>query len=162
MSGTMNIYMLLHYLWTEALWYMKNDDVNKTDVFLVFPIATAWKLTVRNSVPMIQHLFLTFYYVSIGRSLAQSVRAFSLHAEGWVFELGRDIPKSLHVNKIVAIPLLNARQQVWVSRVLADDHYERMSRVTVVIAGIEPSLLYGHDYGVYMQNLQSFADKDDN
>ena len=46
---------------------MKNDDVNKTDVFRVFPIATAWQLTVRNSVPMIQHLFLTFYYVSIGR-----------------------------------------------------------------------------------------------
>ena len=31
-------------------------------------------------------------------------------------------------------PLPNARQLVWVSRVLGDDHYKRMPRVTVGVA----------------------------
>ena len=44
----------------------------------------------------------------------------------------RDRPKSL--NRKVTAPLPNARNWVVVSRVLGDDHYERMLRVTVVVA----------------------------
>ena len=37
-----------------------------------------------------------------------------------------------HKIKVVTGPLPNARQHVWVSRVFGDDHYKRMSRVTVI------------------------------
>ena len=46
---------------------------------------------------------------------------------------GRDRPKSL---KLVATASLwpNARQQVWMLRVLGNDHYKRLARVTVDVA----------------------------
>ena len=44
----------------------------------------------------------------------------------------RDRPKSL--KQVVTAPLLNARQQVWVSRVLGDGHYKRIPRVTEGVA----------------------------
>ena len=45
---------------------------------------------------------------------------------------GRDRPKSL--KQVVTAQLPSARQQVLVSRDLEDDHYERMTRVTVDLA----------------------------
>ena len=36
--------------------------------------------------------------------------------------------------EVVTAPLLNAQQEVRVSRVLGDDHYKRMPRVTVGVA----------------------------
>ena len=38
------------------------------------------------------------------------------------------------VKQVVTAPLPNARQKMWVSRVLADDHYKRMPRVAVGVA----------------------------
>ena len=38
------------------------------------------------------------------------------------------------VKQVGTAPLPNARQQMRVSRVLADDHYKRMPRVTVGVA----------------------------
>ena len=46
--------------------------------------------------------------------------------------LSRDGPKLR--KQVVTCPLLNARQQVWVSHVLGDDHYKRKPRVTVGVA----------------------------
>ena len=48
----------------------------------------------------------------------------------------RDRRKSF--KQVVTALLTNARQKVWVSRVLSDDNYKWMSRFT------EPSLLNGH------------------
>ena len=44
----------------------------------------------------------------------------------------RDRPKSL--KQVVTAPLPNAQHQVWVSRVLRDDHYKRIPRDTVGVA----------------------------
>ena len=49
--------------------------------------------------------------------VVQSVAAFALHAEGWVFELRRPI--------LVTAPLSNAWQHVWMLRVLRDGHINR-------------------------------------
>ena len=46
---------------------------------------------------------------------------------------------------ILTAPLLNAPQLVWLSRFLGDDHYKRMSRVTVGVGRETSSLLNGHD-----------------
>ena len=46
---------------------------------------------------------------------------------GYVFESHQ---RQTQIFKI----LLNARQQVWVSQVLGDDHYKLMSRVTAGVA----------------------------
>ena len=43
-----------------------------------------------------------------------------------------DGPNSL--KQVVTVPQLNARQQVWVSWVLGDEHYKRMNRVTASVA----------------------------
>ena len=43
-----------------------------------------------------------------------------------------DRPKSL--KQVVTAPLLNARQQMWVSWVLGDDHYKGLAHVTVGVA----------------------------
>ena len=48
------------------------------------------------------------------------------------FEPGRDRPNLLE--QIVAAPLPNAQQQVWVSRVLRDDHYKGLTSVTEDVA----------------------------
>ena len=45
---------------------------------------------------------------------------------------GRDRQKSLE--QVVTAPLPNAQQQVWVSRVLGDDHYKGLACVTVDVA----------------------------
>ena len=50
----------------------------------------------------------------------------------WCLNPSRDKPKSL--KQAVTAPLLNAQQQVCLPRVLGDDHYIRMSRVTVGVA----------------------------
>ena len=57
-------------------------------------------------------------------SLSQSRRgwAFALHAEDWSTIPGGDRPKSL--KQVMTDSLSNAWQQVWVLRVLGDDHYE--------------------------------------
>ena len=44
----------------------------------------------------------------------------------------RDRPKSL--KQVVTAPLLNVRQKVGVSRVLEDNNYERLYRVTVIVS----------------------------
>ena len=61
--------------------------------------------------------------------MTQSVTAFVSHEEDWplVSEARRNRPKSLKQTA----PLLNYWQQVWVSRVLGDDYYKRMSCVSV-------------------------------
>ena len=52
-----------------------------------------------------------------------------------MWKIGCSNPGLKKSSKQVEIaPLLNARQQVWVSRVLKDDQYKRMSRVTVGVA----------------------------
>ena len=45
---------------------------------------------------------------------------------------GQNRPKSL--KQVVSAPTYNARQQEGLSRVLGDDHYKRMPRVTVGVA----------------------------
>ena len=47
----------------------------------------------------------------------------------WFSNLGRDRCKSW--KQVVTATLLNVQQQVWASRVLGDDHFKRMARVTV-------------------------------
>ena len=64
-------------------------------------------------------------------ALGQWIKAFTSHAEGWV-ESQSEKPMSL--KQVVTAPLLNALQQVRVSRVLGDDHYKRMPRVTEFVA----------------------------
>ena len=55
---------------------------------------------------------------------------------------GRNAPNSF--KQVVTAPLPNARQQEWVSRVLGDDHYKGLARVTVDVVK-EPSLPNGHE-----------------
>ena len=61
-----------------------------------------------------------------------SCRAFASHAGDQRSIPDRDRPKSIIQAVTAALP--NARQQVWVSRVLGDDHYKRMPRVIVGVA----------------------------
>ena len=51
----------------------------------------------------------------------------------WCSNPGHHRPKS-----VVTAPLLNARQQLWVSRVLGDDHYVLISPVIVGMANWKP------------------------
>ena len=60
-----------------------------------------------------------------------AVRSFASIAEGWVFESQL---RQTDVVKVVTTILMNARQQVCVSRDLGNDHYKRMSRVTEGVA----------------------------
>ena len=69
-------------------------------------------------------------------------RTFASHAGDWGSMPGRDRPKSL--KQVVTVPLTSARQQVRVSRVLGDNHYKRMPRMTVWHTK-EPSLLNDHE-----------------
>ena len=64
-------------------------------------------------------------------ALAQRVWAFGSHAEGWVFEASRDRPKSL---KQVVTNTIAKRSGTGVSRVLGDDIYKRIPRVTAGVA----------------------------
>ena len=57
--------------------------------------------------------------------LWRSGRAFTSHAGDRCSIPGRDRPKSL--KQVVTVQLTNARQQVWVSRVLEDYHYEELA-----------------------------------
>ena len=75
--------------------------------------------------------FLIISYFIYTAAVAQSIRALISHVEGWVFET-RDKSKSL--KQIATSSHPNARQQVWVSRVLGDDYYKGFARVTVVVA----------------------------
>ena len=59
-------------------------------------------------------------------------RAFASHTGDWGSIPSCDRPKSL--KKVVSAPLPSAWQQVRVSRVLGDDHYKRMTRVTACVA----------------------------
>ena len=70
-----------------------------------------------------------------------------------------DIPKSK--KQLVTAPLLNARQQVWVSRVLGDDHYKRMSRVTVGLARLRTLTARCPWMPSIGQNLQPFTGNGD-
>ena len=45
--------------------------------------------------------------------------------------MGSDRDRIMSLKQAVTAPLLNARQQVWVSRVLKDDHYKGIPHVTV-------------------------------
>ena len=58
---------------------------------------------------------------------------------------GRDKPRLL--KQILTAPLLNNRQQVWVSQVISDDHYNRISPSVGVCTWhvTESSLLNGHE-----------------
>ena len=59
-------------------------------------------------------------------------RAFASQAVDRGSILGRDISKSL--KQVVTAPLPNARHYVRVSRVLVDEHFKRVPRVTVNVA----------------------------
>ena len=65
--------------------------------------------------------------------MAQWVRAFAPQAEGWVFE---SQPRQTLVVKIGSDSSTVKRSALGLclSRVLGDDHYKRMSRVTVGVA----------------------------
>ena len=67
--------------------------------------------------------------------MAQSVRAFVLQGD-WVIE---SQPRQTLVVKTGPLP--NARQQLGVSWVLGEDHYKRISRVTVGEYAKEPLML---------------------
>ena len=58
--------------------------------------------------------------------------AVALHAGDRGLVFGRVRPKSL--KQVVTAPLPNARKQVWVLRLLADDHYKGLALVTVSVA----------------------------
>ena len=73
-----------------------------------------------------------FFCIMMDRSGGSFGKAFASHAGDGCSILGRDIPKSF--KQVVTGPLPNARQQVRLSRVLGDDHYKRMTRVTVGVA----------------------------
>ena len=79
-----------------------------------------------------------------------NIRAVASLAEGWVFDHCSNRPKSLKQG--VTAPLRNARQQVWVSRVLGKDHYINGCSVSQKVWHIkEPSLLNGHECRVYVK-----------
>ena len=61
-----------------------------------------------------------------------SGRAFGSHAKDQDSIPGRDRSKLL--KQVVTAQLPNAQQQMWVSRVLGDDHYTGLGRVTVNVA----------------------------
>ena len=71
----------------------------------------------------------------------------------------RNRPKSYR--QVVTALLLNARQQVWVSRVLRDDHYKRMPRVTVGVARLRTSTAHWRRVPSTRQNLQPFTSNGD-
>ena len=73
-----------------------------------------------------------FFCIMMDRRGGSFGNAFASHAGDGCSILGRDIPKSF--KQVVTGPLPNARQQVRLSRVLGDDHYKRMTRVTVGVA----------------------------
>ena len=73
-------------------------------------------------------MFNNFDIVKIIAAVGQSVRVFTSQAEGWVFE--SQPWQTLVVKQVVIARLLNARQQVWVSRVPWDDHYKRWNPVS--------------------------------
>ena len=64
-----------------------------------------------------------------------SGRVFALHVGDRDSIPGRDRPKSF--KEVIKAPLPSARQQVWVSRVLEDDDYKGLARVTVGIKSVE-------------------------
>ena len=89
--------------------------------------------------------------------MAQSVRAFVLHAEGWVFE--SQPRQTLVVKTGMTVPLPNARQQVWVSRVLGDDHYKLVSHVTVGVARLRTRTAHrssNYNIGQVLLNVNGF------
>ena len=65
-------------------------------------------------------------------AVAQWVRAFTPQAESWCVNPSRDRPKSLE--QVMTTPLPDAWLKVRVSRVLGDDHYKQMPRVTEGVA----------------------------
>ena len=86
---------------------------------------------------MFKHILCIFYNISHITLLKKmlpwcSGRAFAAYAEDQGSIPGQNRPNSL--KQVVMAPQPNARQQEWVLRVLRDDHYKRMPRVTVGVA----------------------------
>ena len=72
------------------------------------------------------------FHLLLAAALAQWVKAFAPQAEACVRIPAATDPS--RKKQLVTVPLLNAQHQVRVSRVLGDDQYKRMSRVTVGVA----------------------------
>lgn len=70
-----------------------------------------------------------FFTVFSAADVAQSVWRSTRMRKVRCTNTDRDWTKSW--KQVVTAPMLNARQQVWLSRVLGGDLYKRMSRVTV-------------------------------
>ena len=81
----------------------------------------------------------------VASAVAHSVRAFAPQAAGWLLE---SQPRALSREKVATAPIPNARQ-AWVSWVLGDDHYKRMSSVTVD--------LFAYVYGVFRPTREFFT-----
>ena len=65
------------------------------------------------------------------------------------------------IKQVVTAQPLNARQQVWVPRVLEDDHKKRMTRLLVSVERVKPLTAQWPGVLSIGQNLQSFAGNDD-
>ena len=88
---------------------------------------------------MYQKLKLCLHFTKIKPPQWLKGRAFASFAGNRGSIPGRDRPKSL--KQVVTAALPNARQEMRLSRVLGDEHYKRMPRVTVGLHAKEPSLL---------------------
>ena len=88
-----------------------------------------------------------------------SSREFASHDEDRGSNPGRDRPKSL--KQVVTAPLLSARQEVRASRVLGDDHYKRMTRVTVGVARLRTFIDQCQWVPSTGQNLKPFTGNGD-
>ena len=64
-------------------------------------------------------------------TVAKSFKGFASHVEGWVFEFWSQQTQVVKTGRDSSTA--KRSEQVCVSRVFGDDHYKRMSRVTVVV-----------------------------
>ena len=105
---------------------------------------------------MFNHRSIVQYFERDAAAVAQSISAFAPQAEGSVFESQPRQTKVVKTGPVTA-PLPNARQWVWVSRVLGKDHYKWMSRFTVDVARLRTLTAQWPRVPSIGQNLQPFT-----
>ena len=101
----------------------------------------------------LQTIYMSFFFCYMSRQSRSRLERSPCNGKFLCSNSGRDGSK--FVKQIVTAPLPNARQWVRVSRILGDDHYKQMPRVTVGVAE-ETSLLNGRMCRAWVKNCQPF------
>ena len=108
------------------------------------------KLAILDPWPRKQLIFISYWFWlactipgRVGGAVGYLERSSRMHKVGFS-NSSRDKPKSM--KQVVIAPLPNARQQIWMSRLLVKDLYRGISCVTAMWYATEPSLLNGHEY----------------